>query len=240
MRKRLFGILASAAVIVAACGGATTSTAPVVSRAPGASAPAATPVASVSDLADEQVLNIDLTNEPPTLDPTQATDSVSITVLKAITRPLVYYDKDLNVVPELAEKYEFSPDGKTITFTLKDAKYSNGDPIVAADFVYSWKRLLDPKVAAGYAYVAAEVEGGAEMLALADKTPAATDAEIAAGLAKVGVSAPDPKTFVVKLSSPATYFLTQAGRWVFGPIQRSGSPARTRPRPRTTSRPARS
>ena len=57
------------------------------------------------------------------------------------------------------------------------------------------------------------------MLALAGKTPAATDAEITAGLDKVGVSAPDAKTFVVKLNTPATYFLSAAALWVFGPIQ---------------------
>ena len=105
MQKRLFGILASIAVIAAACGGATTSSAPpAASTAPGASAaPVATPAPSVSDLADQQVLHIDLGQEPPTLDPNKAQDSTSIAVLHGLNRGLVYFDKDLKVVPALAK-----------------------------------------------------------------------------------------------------------------------------------------
>ena len=225
MRKRLIGIMASVVVIVAACGGATTSSAPsappAASTAPGESAaPAASAAApSAADMAADQVLHIDLGNEPPTLDPTKAQDSVSIEVLQAITRPLVYFDKDLKVVPSVAEKWDFSADGKTITFHLRDAKYSNGDPIVAADFVYSWKRLVDPRIAAPYSYIATEILGAPELLALAGKKPAPTDAEIDALLAKLGVAAPDPKTFVVTLNTPATYFVTAAALWPFSPIQ---------------------
>ena len=70
---------------------------------------------------------------------TRRQDSISIAVLHALHRGLVYFDKDLKVVPALAEALpEVSADAKTLTFTLKDGiKYSNGDPIVAADFVYS-------------------------------------------------------------------------------------------------------
>jgi oligopeptide transport system substrate-binding protein len=212
--------MASVAVIAAACGGATTSSAPpAASNAPGTSAAPATAAPSVSDLATDQILHIDLGNEPPTLDPSKAQDSTSISVLHAITRPLVFFDKDLKVIPALAEKWDFSADGKTLTFHLRDAKYSNDDPIVAADLVYSWKRLVDPRTAAPYSYVTAEIDGAPELLALAGKKPAPTDAEIDALLAKLGVSAPDPKTFVVKLNTPATYFVTAAALWVFAPIQ---------------------
>jgi oligopeptide transport system substrate-binding protein len=223
MRKRLFGIMASVVVIVAACGGASTSTAPsappAASTAPGTSAAPASVAPSAADMADEQVLHIDLATDPPTLDPTKAQDSVSIEVLQAITRPLVYFDKDLKVVPAIAEKWEFSADGKTLTYHLRDAKYSNGDPIVAADFVYSWKRLVDPRLAAPYNYIATEIAGAPELLALAGAKPAPTDAQIDALLAKVGVAAPDPKTFVVTLNTPATYFLTATALWPFSPIQ---------------------
>ena len=60
-----------------------------------------------------------------------AQDSQSTAVLTSVQRGLVYIDKDLNVVPGLAESWDISADAKTITFHLKDAKYSNGDPIVA-------------------------------------------------------------------------------------------------------------
>jgi oligopeptide transport system substrate-binding protein len=221
MQKRLFGILASIAVIAAACGGATTTSAPpAASVAPGASASsAASPAPSAADLATDQILKIDLGTEPPTLDPNKAQDSTSIAVLHAITRPLMYFDKDLKVVPELAEKVDVSADSKTLTFTLKDAKYSNGDPIVAGDLVYSWKRLIDPRTAAPYSYVMAEVAGAGDLLALAGKDPAPTDAEVDALIAKLGVAAPDDKTFVVTLSAPATYFLSVTALWITVPVQ---------------------
>ncbi len=223
MQKRLFGILASIVVIVAACGGATTSSAPasapVVSTAPGASTPAESPAASVSDMAETQVLKIDLGQEPPTLDPNKAQDSTSIAVLQAITRPLVYFDKDLKIVDALAESHEISADAKTITFKLRDAKYSNGDTIVAADLVFGWKRLLDPRTAAPYSYVMAEVAGAEELLALAGADPAPSDADIKKLLDKVGVAAPDPKTFVVTLAKPATYFLSVVALWITVPVQ---------------------
>jgi oligopeptide transport system substrate-binding protein len=221
MRKRLFGIMASAAVIAAACGGATPSSAPVTSTEPGASAPAETPAATDSDMAENQVLHIDLGNEPPTLDPTLAQDSTSISVLHAISRPLVYLNDKLEAVPSLAESWDVTDGGKTITFHLRDAKYSNGDPIVAGDLVYSWKRLVDPRTGAPYSYVTAEIDGAPDLLAMAGADPAPTDAEIDAALDKLGVSAPDDKTFVVTLNTPATYFVTAATLWVFAPIQES-------------------
>src|SRR5260221_4328384 len=153
MQKRLFGILASVAIIVAACGGATaTSAPPAASTEPGASAAPAESAApaSESNLAADQTLNVTAQGEPPTLDPNKAQDSNSITVLRGLTRGLVYFDKDLKVVPGLASSWDVSPDAKTLTFHLRDAKYSNGDPIVAGDFVYSFKRLVDPRTAAPY------------------------------------------------------------------------------------------
>jgi oligopeptide transport system substrate-binding protein len=215
MHKRLLGMLASLALMAGACGGATTSTAPPASGAPAGSASAA----PGGELAADQILRISIHGEPPTLDPNKAQDSNSIAVLHAITRPLTFFDKDLKVVDELAESHEISADAKTITFKLRDAKYSNGDPIVAADLVYGWKRLVDPRTAAPYSYVMAEVEGAPALLDMAGADPAPSKATIDAALAKLGVSAPDPKTFVVKLNTPATYFLSAAALWVMAPIQ---------------------
>jgi oligopeptide transport system substrate-binding protein len=218
MQKRLLGILASIAVIAAACGGATTSSAPAESAAPGESA-AATAAPPDSNLADEQILRWPLIQDPATLDPNLAQDSQSTAVLVALNRPLVYIDKDLQTVPSLAESWEVSADAKTFTFHLRDAKYSNGDPIVAADFVYGWKRLVDPRTAAPYSYVMAEVAGGGDILAMAGADPAPSDADIDAALDAFGVEAPDDKTFVVTLSTPATYFLSVAAMWVTVPVQ---------------------
>ena len=218
MHKRLFSILASLAIVAAACGG-TPSSAPPASTAPGASTPAATPAPSVSNLAENQILNVTAQGEPPTLDPNKAQDSNSITILRGLVRGLVYFDKDLKVVPGLASSWDISPDAKMLTFHLRDAKYSNGDPIVAGDFVYSFKRLVDPRTAAPYSYVTAEIDGAPDLLAMAGAKPAPSDAMIQAALLKLGVSAPDDKTLVIKLNTPASYFLTALTLWVFVPIQ---------------------
>jgi len=215
-QKRLLALVGAFAIIASACGGTQATPAPA-SQAPGESV---APSESASGgLAAEQILKTDISGEPPTLDPNKAQDSNSITVLHALQRGLVYVDESLATVPAVAESWEFSNDNKTITFKLRDAKYSNGDPITAGDFVYSWKRLVDPRTAAPYSYVMAEVEGGAELLELAGADPMPADAEIDALLDKFGVSAPDDKTFVVNLSTPATYFLSVATLWVAVPVQ---------------------
>lgn len=161
-----------------------------------------------------QVLRVDLGGEPPTLDPTQATDSQSIQVLRSITHPLAYFDADLNIVEGLAS-WEISEDGLTVTFTLHDGiAYSDGQPIVAGDFVYSWKRLIDPRNAAGYSYVLSYVEGGAELLGADPEVD-----DIDAMLETFGVEAPDDSTFVVHLSDPAAFFPYVATLWVTVPLR---------------------
>ncbi len=214
-RKRLVATSMVVAIIAAACGGS-------ASQAPASLAPGdtAAPTEVASNLADEQILRIDIIGEPPTLDPTMASDSNSIAVLNAIHRPLMYLDHDLQAVPSLAESVDVSADAQTFTFTLRDAMYSDGNPIVAGDLVYSWKRLMDPRLAAPYSYVLDVVQGGPELLALAGDA-AATDATIDAALANLGVSAPDDKTFIVQLATPATFFLTIATLWVTVPLQKA-------------------
>ncbi len=198
------------ALVVSACGGGNS----------GSSTPASSDGASPA-LSPDQVFRVDLGGEPPTLDPTQATDSQSIAVLRSITRPLAYFDENLEVVPGLADSWTINDEGTQITFTLKDGiTFSDGTPITADDFVYSWKRLIDPREAAGYSYVLADVIGGEELLGV--DTEIATDADIDALLDNLGVSAPDDQTFVVDLARPASYFVYIATLWVTVP-QKAGS-----------------
>jgi oligopeptide transport system substrate-binding protein len=192
--KKSFAALVALMLILAACG-SNTGTA---SQSAGASA-------SQTALAPDQTLHVDMGGEPPSQDPTQATDSQSITVLRNTTATLVYFDKELNLKPWLASSYDISPDGTQVTFHLRDnIKYSNGDPIVAGDFVFSWKRLIDPRNAAGYAYIMADVKGGNDLLGV--DTKKTSDADINKMLDAFGVAAPDDKTFVVTLSHAASYF----------------------------------
>ncbi len=201
--KKFMGAFVALGLVLAACSSPGASTGPSGSVGP-------------STKAADQVLRVDIGNEPPSLDPTQATDSASIQVLRSLTLPLAYFDKDLNVIPGLASSWDVAPDGTKITFHLKDgSKYSNGDPIVAADFVYSWRRLSSPKEAAGYSYVMAYVKGYNEIQAIDPAKLKDTDLE------QLGVSAPDDKTFVVELTQPASFFVYIATLWVTVP-QKAG------------------
>ncbi len=208
--KKLFGAFAALSLVLAACGGT-----------PGASTGGSGSANATSALADDQTLRL-AGGEPPTLDPTIADDSASIQLLTSLTRPLVYFTKDLEVTKDggLAADYKIGADGKTITFTLKDGlKYSDGNPIVAGDFVYSWKRLVDPRTAASYSYVMGDVKGGSELLSL-DPKKLPPDAELTKMLDAFGVAAPDDKTFVVTLANPASYFIFIATLWVTVPLEK--------------------
>lgn len=105
----------------------------------------------------------------------------------------------------LAKTGTVSKDGKTWTFKIRDSKWSNGDPIVAQDFVYSWKRSLNPKTASPYAYLFSGVKN-ADAIIAGKKAPNA-----------LGISAPDKKTVVVKLNRPIAYFKVLMAYPLFGP-----------------------
>ena len=105
----------------------------------------------------------------------------------------------------LAKTGTVSKDGKTWTFKIRDSKWSNGDPIVAQDFVYSWRRSLNPKPASPYAYLFSGVKN-ADAIIAGKKSPNA-----------LGISAPDKKTVVVKLNRPIAYFKVLMAYPLFGP-----------------------
>ena len=207
--KRTLGAFVALGLVLAACGTGSPSESATGSNP--ASAPASTAPSA------PQVLTVPLGGEPASLDPNLASDSVSITVLTQLVRPLVYFDPQLNTVSEggLADSWDLSADGTEITFHLKDGiTYSNGDPIVAADFVYSWKRLIDPRTAADYSYVMLDIAGAADVYS----ADAGDDAAVDAALENFGVAAPDDSTFVVTLDHPAAYFVSIATLWVGAPF----------------------
>lgn len=105
----------------------------------------------------------------------------------------------------LAKSGSVSKDGKTWTFKLRDAKWSNGDPITAQDFVYSWRRSLNPKTASPYSYLFSGVKN-ADAVAKGKMKPSA-----------VGISAPNKQTVIVKLNRPIAYFKVLMAYPLFGP-----------------------
>ena len=111
------------------------------------------------------------------------------------------------VVPGVAESYEMSEDGKTYTFKLrKDAKWSNGEPVTAKDFEWSWKRVLTPGFPADYAQMLWVIEGAEAYNKGENKD-----------WASVGVKATDDQTLQVVLTSPTPYFLELLAFYTFFP-----------------------
>ena len=159
--------------------------------------------------AANQTMTIAWGAEPPSLDPGLATDTTSSNVLLNIMDPLVRLDPKTNeAIPSLAESWDVSEDGKTVTYHLRqDGKWTNGDPVTANDFVYSWKRTLSPELAADYAYQLYGIEGAIDYNSCTKNCDALAD--------KVGVEAPDDFTLVVHLTSPQPWFIQQSAHHSF-------------------------
>jgi oligopeptide transport system substrate-binding protein len=151
---------------------------------------------STSPSTDASVFRMSIKTEPPTLDWTLATDSVSIIILTNIMEGLTQYDAELNPQPAIAKKWEYSEDGKTITFFLRDdVVWSDGKPVTAKDFEYSWKRLLAPETAAQYAYFLFDIENASQYNSGKITNPD-----------QVGVQALSPHILQVRLKKPVAYF----------------------------------
>ena len=158
--------------------------------------------------AANQVVTVNWGAEPPSLDPGLATDTTSANILLNIMDPLVKLDDNLKPIPNLAESWDVSADGKTVTYHLRnDGKWTNGDPVTAHDFEWSWKRTISPDLAADYAYQFYGIVGAQEYNGCKANCPALA--------AKVGVKATDDQTLVVNLTSPQPWFIQQSAHHSF-------------------------
>jgi oligopeptide transport system substrate-binding protein len=163
--------------------------------------------------AKDQILHMNLSAEPPTFDPAQAQDSQAHTVLNMMYEGLVRLDENSKPVPGVAEKWDISSDGLKYVFHLrKDAKWSNGDPVTAKDFVFAWQRVLDPNTtpAPPYAYQLYYIKGAEEY-----NNKKMTD------FSQVGVKATDDHTLEVTLKNPTPYFLGLTSFYTFYPVHQS-------------------
>ena len=136
--------------------------------------------------------------EPVTLDPALVSDSTSSTYVIEIFSGLVTLDKDLQVVPDLAERWQVSPDGRTYTFYLRhDAKFQDGRPITAADIKYSLERACSPELASQPAMVYLnDIEGAVAVMKGQAK-------EIS------GLRVVDDYTLSLTIDAPKAYFLAK-------------------------------
>lgn len=147
--------------------------------------------------------------EPQSLDPAISHDIAGLKVLMHLFEGLVSYDPvDAQPIPGAAERWEVSEDGRTYTFRLRPARWSNGDPVTAHDFVHSWRRVVDPKTASYYSHRLYEIEGAREAVESGDSS-------------KLAVNAPDERTFVVRLRQRTPYFLQLICLNLFYPVHRA-------------------
>jgi oligopeptide transport system substrate-binding protein len=143
----------------------------------------------------DEVVRVALAGQPTTLDPNKAYDALAGTVLMQLHEGLTRHDAQLNVSPALASSWTFNSDFTEITFHLRDdIKWSDGQPITADHFVYSWRRLLDPATAAEYAYFMYDIVGAQDF----NEGKGSAD--------QLGVKALTAKTLHIKLNRPAPYF----------------------------------
>lgn len=161
--------------------------------------------------ATEQVLNINFAVNPADWDPCNEVNNTS-TQMYAQMYSNLYRLTEEGEQPSLATSYDVSEDGLTYTFHLQEGlKFSDGSPLTAKDFEYTWKRAMDPKVANEYAWILCDfIKGGYAFNGLVPDDYATTeeyDAAWQAARDAVGVKATDDKTLTVTLETPAPYFL---------------------------------
>jgi oligopeptide transport system substrate-binding protein len=201
-----FAIVLGAAGALAAAGSGLEDT-----RGPGAAerAPGARPDARAGT-----TLRIAWATPPGSLDPALASDHTALNVVRALGDPLVELGQDLAPAPGLAGRWEVSRDGRRVTFHLRaDGRWTNGAPVTAGDFSYSWRRVLDPALESPHAPLLFGIRG-------AKAYNRCVGADCRRLVREVGVEAPDDRTLVVTLAAPRPWFLAEVAHPAFLPVHR--------------------
>jgi oligopeptide transport system substrate-binding protein len=183
IRASLAGLLGAALLALASCGDGTETKS--ASTSPGD--------------ANEVVLNRGNSAEPKSLDPAVIDLISEAQIVGDMLLGLTTEDANSNPIPGAAQSWETSEDGLTWTFHLRDHTWSDGVTVTAEDFVFAWRRLLDPKTAAPYGYYLYPIKNARDVAA--GRQP----------LTALGITATDDKTLVVTLENPLpfmTEFLT--------------------------------
>ena len=177
--KKVVGLIATG-FLLAACGGTKEAAEKVDS----------------GNLAAEQKISISSPAPISTLDTTQTTDKNTFTMAQHLFEGLYRFDDDSATVPALAKDVKISDDGRKYHFTLREGiKWSNGEPITAQDFVYSWKKLVTPATIGPNAYLLDRVKNSFE-IRNGEKS-----------VDELGISAPNDKEFIVELKQAQPSFL---------------------------------
>ncbi len=215
MKKKVLALVLTAAMVVglAACGGSTSNDAAsttdetTTESSDNQAAEDATDATEATASTGEKILSVQVGPDPETIDPALNSAVDGGNMLLHSFECLLTVDENGQLAPGQAESWETSEDGLTWTFHLRDGlKWSDGSDLTANDFVYSWKRVCDPMVAAPYAEtVLSMVEG--------------YDKAIEGDLDALQVVAQDDNTLAVTLNAPCSYFGSLAAFATLSPVQ---------------------
>jgi ABC-type oligopeptide transport system, periplasmic component len=168
-------------------------------------------------LASAQELRVNIGTEPGTLDPGLTQWVYEAAVDRNVFEAPLKASKDFkSVVGNAADSFDIDSTGTVYTFHLHPgAKWSDGVPVKAADFVYGWQRILDPRLAALYSSFFFNVKNAATVYSMK-----LTDPGLDAAIQTLGLKAVDDNTFQVTLEAPAGYFKWVASLWVAAPVRK--------------------
>lgn len=177
----------------------------MAANASAAQVPAGTP------LSEKQEIVRHIKDEPASLDPIKAVGLPEAQVARDLFEGLVNQDEHGNIVPGVAQHWQIS-DNRTFIFTLRDnARWSNGDPVTAKDFVYSWRRLVAPENSSTFAWFA--------RLAGIMNADQIIDGKLPAD--RLGVTAVDDHTLKVQLSRSVPYFVSLTANFSLFPVHQA-------------------
>jgi len=142
----------------------------------------------------QQRIRIMLKTEPPTLNSLLATDNISGLILTHIMEGLLQYNERNELVPGVAERWQLRADGATF-WLRRDARWSDGKPVTAQDFVFAWQQVVAPATASRYAFIMAPIKNATRI----NSGELPVDA--------LGARAPDPYRLEVEFERPCPYFL---------------------------------
>jgi ABC-type oligopeptide transport system substrate-binding subunit/transcriptional regulator with XRE-family HTH domain len=149
-------------------------------------------------------------NEPASLDPTMGGYTTTAPVVTNLLSGLVRYDEGTNVVPDVARRWEISGDGRRYTFELRDdAFWSDGRPVTADDFVFTYQRALDPATGAMVAPALLDAVTAARAIRRGEMAPE-----------QAGIHADGDHTLVIELAEPTSYFIYNLAYYVLLPVPR--------------------
>lgn len=169
----------------------------------------AAPTEAKKEAVKSNIVTIANDVELSSMDTGLATDGTSFEAIASVLEGLYQLDGAGNTIPGMAVKEEISEDGKVRTFTLRDAKWSDGQPVTANDFVFAWRRLANPKTASEYAYMIGVVGVKNAEAVMSGEKP----------ITELGITAVDDKTLKVELDYPVPFFDQLAAFPPFYPIR---------------------